>query len=189
MDIFALVLSFALVFLGIRSRNYWLSLFTALVATAFYPELETVLWLLAAFGAGWIWDFSSKRLSTNSYFLFVVMLVGTIASIVFGVLALAFFFVAALVLVLLLGTVVRTGKKVAHKAKDEWADLKKGVESAKGQSPDGLKEIENVLNAAGTRAGELLNPNMRNKYAMPKPGERLGQAAKNLIDGFFRLFK
>src|SRR3989344_6112394 len=98
MDIFALVLSVALVFLGIRSRNYWLSVFTALVATAFYPELETVIWLLAAFGAGWIWDFSSKRLSTNSYFLFVVMLVGTIASIVFGVLALAFFFVAALVL-------------------------------------------------------------------------------------------
>lgn len=189
LDIFGLTVSFALIVLGTVSKNYWFGVLAALIAVLLYPEPETVFWMIAAFLLGMIWQFASKDFSPNSYFLVVVMLVGAIVSIAVGWVLLAVFFAVALALVFLLGTTVRTGKKVSSKAREEWTDLKKEVEGAKGQHPAGSKEIEGISSTVGGKMGEAFNPSPRHKLASPHLGERISQGAKNLLDGIFRLFK
>lgn len=188
-DIFGLTVAFALIVLGTVTKNYWFGVLAALIAVLLYPEPETVFWMIAAFLLGMIWQFASKDFSPNSYFLVVVMLVGAIVSIAVGWVLLAVFFAVALALVFLLGTTVRVSKKVSHKAREEWSDLKKSVDGAKGQHPSGTREIESISSTVGGKMGEAFNPNPRYKLASPHLGERISQGAKNLVDAVFRLFK
>lgn len=188
-DIFGLTVAFALIILGTTSKNYWLSLLVGVLTVAIYPQTETALLMIAAFLVGVVWNFAAKDLTSNTYFVVVVLLVGAIVSVSLGVVLIAILFAVAMILVFLFGTTVRTTEKVVGKANDEWKDLKQSVEASKGQHPAGMKEVEGILTVTGGKAGEALTTNPKFRFASPKLGERLAQASKNLIDGFFRLFK
>jgi hypothetical protein len=189
MDIFGLTVAFALVVLGTVTKNYWFSVLAALMAILVYPEAGTVFWMIASFLVGMIWQFAAKDFSHNSFFLVTVFLVGAIVSIVLGFVLLAVFFVVAMALFFLFGTTIRVSKKVSAKGREEWDDLKKSAEGAKGQYPHGKKELETIASTVGGKMGEAFNPNPRHKLASNKLGERISQGAKNLLDGLARIFK
>ncbi|MBU0636533.1 hypothetical protein KKE06_05910 [Candidatus Micrarchaeota archaeon] len=188
-DIFGLVVAFALILLGTSTRNYWFSILVFFITIAIYPDPETVFWMIGAFLIGMVWRYAAKEVTSNQYFFTVLLLVGAILSITLGFVIIGIFFALAMLLVFVFGASFRTGKKVVNKAREEWGELKTDVPKAKGQFPAGGKEVAGIMGTLGAKTGETLSESPETKMATPKLGERISKGAKDLIEGLGRLFK
>ncbi|MDO8625457.1 MAG: hypothetical protein Q7R47_05220 [Candidatus Diapherotrites archaeon] len=188
-DAFGLILMFVLVLLGAISENWWFAFGTALVAIAIYPAPDT-FWAAGSFLViAWVWGKTYSELTTNGFLLMVVLIGSAVIALAFDAVFLGIVFALALIFLLLLVPGIKLTKKTSRKLREEFDDVHAGLKKAKGQNPDFFAQAESLSKETGSVVGEAITTNPNQKLVSTDTGTRASQGAKNLLDGFWKLFK
>lgn len=189
MDAFGIVLSFALILLGAVSNAWWFVFFVAAVTFAAFPVVDTIWWLIAEIAVAWVWKGVFKELSQNGFFLIALLLAAAVIAISLDQVFVGIILSLGIVFLVVLTPGIYSAKKISKKAREEYDEIRAGLQKAKGQTPDLYKETEALAKGGGGFIGESIITNPNQKHTMDDLWERLANASKSVLDGLNRLFK